>query len=298
MSKLSWGIFGVFAAAFLLLLGGTHLWRQHRRLQASEAAVAELRTDVGAREAQIGEVEEQFLAAQARVRELEEQLAQNQERVAELEAEKSAVLRARETLEEEMRTALSSKDVTISQLQGRLSIDILDRVLFDLGKAELKAEGQQVLGRIGAVLQRFPNRQVLVVGHTDNIPIRPGSKSGFASNWELSTGRATAAVRYLCEKAGVDPRRIGAVGFGEHRPIADNGTPAGRAENRRITLLVLSDELAAGFVAAPRPAAVSAPAEEAGPAAAPEAVPEPPAEDTPTPEETPAPDPADDEAVG
>jgi len=72
------------------------------------------------------------------------------------------------------------------------------------------------------------------------VPIR----SRFASNWELSTARALAAVHFLTEQAGVDPRRVGAVGYGEFRPVADNATPEGRAKNRRIAITILPDELA------------------------------------------------------
>jgi chemotaxis protein MotB len=141
-----------------------------------------------------------------------------------------------------MRNALESKDVTISRLQGKLTVNILDRVLFDSGEADLQPEGAAVLRKVGALLQQHTNLQVHVIGHTDNVPIRSG-RGRFASNWELSTARATAAVRFLTEKAGVDPRRLGAVGYGEFRPVADNGTAEGRAKNRRIAVTILSEEM-------------------------------------------------------
>ena len=136
---------------------------------------------------------------------------------------------------------LESKDVTISKLQGKLTVNILDRVLFDSGEAILKPDGEAVLQKIAALLAAHPTLKIHVIGHTDNVPIR----SRFASNWELSTARALAAVHFLTEKAGVDPRRVGAVGYGEYRPIADNSTAEGRAKNRRIAITILPDELAA-----------------------------------------------------
>ena len=99
--------------------------------------------------------------------------------------------------------------------------------------------------KIAALLAEHPELKIHVIGHTDNVPIRPGAHSRFASNWELSTARALAAVHYLTEQAGVDPRRVGAVGYGEYRPIADNATAEGRAKNRRIAITILPDELAA-----------------------------------------------------
>jgi chemotaxis protein MotB len=141
-----------------------------------------------------------------------------------------------------MREALESKDVTISELQGKLTVNILDRILFDSGEAVLKAEGQAVLDQVAKVLANYPNRQIQVIGHTDNVPIRYNPNNPFKNNWDLSAGRAIAAVRYLSEK-GVDPRRLGAVAFGEYHPIADNATAEGRAKNRRIALVVMPEEL-------------------------------------------------------
>jgi len=111
-----------------------------------------------------------------------------------------------------------------------------------------------VMRKIAALLAAHPKLKIHVIGHTDNVPIR----NRFASNWELSTARALAAVHFLTEKAGVDPRRVGAVGYGEYRPLADNSTPEGRAKNRRIAITILPDELAAAdAVPASKPEAVS-----------------------------------------
>ena len=150
----------------------------------------------------------------------------------------SAVTNTQQRLESEMRAALESRDIAISELQGKLTVTIVDRILFDSGDATVKPEGMQVLDQVAKVLSRFTNRQVQVFGHTDNVPIRVR----FPSNWELSTARAVAAVRYLTEKAGVDPKRLSAVGCGEFQPIGDNTTAEGRAKNRRIALVVLPEQ--------------------------------------------------------
>ena len=110
--------------------------------------------------------------------------------------------------------------------------------------------------KIADLLTKHPELKIHVIGHTDNVPIRPGAHSRFASNWELSTARALAAVHYLTEQGGVDPNRVGAVGYGEFRPIADNATAEGRAKNRRIAITILPDELAAAdTVPVPKPVA-------------------------------------------
>jgi flagellar motor protein MotB len=168
------------------------------------------------------------------------QVAALQAKAADLQKENETVGHKAKGLEDEFRSDLESKDVTISNLQGKLTVTILDRVMFDSWEAVLQPDGEAVLRQIAAVLAVHPDLKIHVVGHTDNVPIR----TRFASNWELSTARALAAVHFLTEKAGVDPRRVGAVGYGEFRPIADNSTPEGRAMNRRIAITILPDELA------------------------------------------------------
>lgn len=164
-------------------------------------------------------------------------------RVSDLEKEKDQTVRSARSLEDQMRAELESKDVTISKLQGRLTVNILDRILFDSGEAVLKTDGEAVLQKIASILKQHPELKIHVIGHTDNVPIRSTARSRFASNWELSTERALAAVRFLTERAGVAPQRLGAVGYGEFRPIADNSTIEGRARNRRIAITILPDEL-------------------------------------------------------
>lgn len=161
-----------------------------------------------------------------------------QHEAAELKRAKEAAATAQSDMESRMRGALASKDVTISELEGKLTLNILDRILFDSGQAVIKPGGQEVLRKIAAVLDQFPNRQIQVMGHTDNVPIHTAQ---FPSNWELSSARALAAVRFLVEEAGVNPARLAAVAHGEFQPVADNATTEGRAQNRRIAVVVLPE---------------------------------------------------------
>jgi chemotaxis protein MotB len=172
-------------------------------------------------------------------------IASLQSKITDLQQEKEASAQMAKGLENEMRTDLESKDVTISNLKGQLTVTILDRVMFDSGEAILKPDGQAVMRKVAALLAEHPKLQIQVIGHTDNMPIRPDARSRFASNWELSTARGLAAIHFLTEQAGVDPRRVGAVGYGEYRPIAGNATADGRAKNRRIEIAILPDQLAA-----------------------------------------------------
>ncbi len=174
-------------------------------------------------------------------------LSANKAQVAMLQEQHNTLSKAQREMESELRNSLKSKDVTISELQGKLTVNILDRVLFNSGDSKLKPEGEAVLKKIAAVLANHPNRQILVIGHTDNVPIR-FNRQKYASNWELSTTRSTSAVRFLTETGGVSAKRLAAVGYGEHHPLADNATPEGRAQNRRIAVVILAEDLLAPAV--------------------------------------------------
>jgi len=215
--------------------------------------------------AKLDQVAKEARTAQATGVQRLEAITKLREQVRELEKEKEMAVKMAHGLEEQMRAELESKDVTISKLQGKLTVNILDRILFDSGEAVLKPDGETVLNKIAAILAQHPELKIHVIGHTDNVPIRPSARSRFASNWELSTARALAAVRFLTEQAGVDPQRLGAVGYGEFRPIADNATAEGRARNRRIAVTILADELAGADTV---PAAQSPTSTNAPPAAA------------------------------
>ncbi len=231
----------ILSALLVAGLVGYSMYRQKEQFRAVSAELASLK-----------QAAEQ---STARGLQLQQELTNSHHRIEALLKEKDKVTENQARMERQMRDALQSKDVTISELRGSLTVNILDRVLFDSGEAELKPEGEKVLAQLAGVLTQHTNRQIYVIGHTDNVPIRSTVFSRYASNWELSTARATSAVRYLAEKAGVDPRLLAAIGSGEYHPVADNSTPEGRARNRRIAIVIVPEQFN--------------PLEEAGPTNAP-----------------------------
>ena len=230
-SKLGWLVALILG---LMLIGALVLWTSSR---VDRAEISALR---GKLEKSASDLE----AAEVENRKAQDQISALKSEVASLEKEKEAESQMGKVLENEMRADLESKDVTISNLKGKLTVNILDRIMFDSGEASLKPDGQAVMQKVAAILAKHPDLKIHVIGHTDNVPIRPAARARFASNWELSSARALAAVHFLSEQAGVDARRMGAVGYGEFRPIADNSTADGRAKNRRIAIAILPDEIA------------------------------------------------------
>ena len=158
---------------------------------------------------------------------------------AEVEAEKLSL----EELTNSLKNEIESKEVKITELEGKLTVNLMDKVLFDSGKAEIKKAGREVLNKIARnLLNKYPDRAIRVEGHTDNVSIGGELRVKFPTNWELSNARATAAVRYLQESSSVVPERLSAVGYSEYHPIASNDTEEGRKKNRRIEIILLPPE--------------------------------------------------------
>jgi len=131
--------------------------------------------------------------------------------------------------------------IEISDTTRGLVISLPEAGSFSPGRAELSADGRRVIAELAATLNGLPN-QVRVEGHTDDTPIHGGA---FASNWELSTARATDVVQFLIEACGFDPARLSAAGYAEYRPRVANDSIDGRARNRRVDIVVLDSEAAA-----------------------------------------------------
>jgi chemotaxis protein MotB len=163
---------------------------------------------------------------------------------------------------------IMSDQVTVSREGLWVEVNIRSDVLFASGSAALATPARDAIDQLATVLRELPN-ELRVEGHTDDQPI---ASALYPSNWELSGARAASVIRLL-ESRGVDARRMGAVGYGEKRPIAANATPAGRAANRRVVLVILATtSRAPGTVeAGPADQVSPPPAVEAGAATATEA---------------------------
>ena len=140
-----------------------------------------------------------------------------------------------------MEKEIEEGQVTITQLADRLSVSMVDKILFPSGEAEITPEGLKVLERVGTILKNTQDKMIRVEGHTDNVPIHPNLQKKFPTNWELSTARATNVVRFLQEKVGIKGARLHAVGMSEDHPVASNAKESGRSQNRRIEINLLPE---------------------------------------------------------
>lgn len=133
---------------------------------------------------------------------------------------------AERNLEDRVDAELTSKGLVLK---------IRDGVLYRSGSADISEESQTIAEEIGKMLVTDPPRSIYIEGHTDNVP---STSAQFPSNWELSSARAINFMKILLENDELDPRKFSATGFAEHQPIAGNDSAEGRAENRRVEVLI------------------------------------------------------------
>ncbi len=130
----------------------------------------------------------------------------------------------------------SDTDITVSSDRGNLYIDLTDHMFFNTGSADLTPHAKDIVGKVAKILQTYPDMNFMIEGHTDNKPIHTAT---IQDNWDLSIRRASAVVRMLQKQYGIKPERMTAAGRGEYEPAAPNDTPVHRAENRRVTIVIM-----------------------------------------------------------
>lgn len=152
------------------------------------------------------------------------------------EMEKMAALKAE--LDEKLKSKNLTASVKTSIDERGLVVSLNNAIFFDPGSAELKKENETALLEIANTISVM-NNYIRIEGHTDNVPM---NSNVYRSNWDLSAARAANVVRLLTSQTSIPPERLIAVGYGEYRPVADNSTDEGRAQNRRIDIIVLSEK--------------------------------------------------------
>lgn len=150
-------------------------------------------------------------------------------------AKRNAELQVYKDLFGKLKALVDAGTIQVEFRKGRLVVKLASSILFDSGKTELKAEGQTALTNLAAALKSLNDREFLVAGHTDNVPIKTAK---FKNNWDLSTARAVEVVQYLISQ-GMTSKNIGAAGYGEFDPITNNKSEEDKAKNRRIEVILM-----------------------------------------------------------
>ncbi|NND52797.1 MAG: OmpA family protein [Flavobacteriaceae bacterium] len=186
------------------------------------------------------EAKEQALAAEnTRLQKLKKELEGKSNRVDELEnmiAAKDAAMTNLKNAISRALTDFEGRGLTVEQRDGKVYVSMENKLLFSSGSWAVGSEGRKAVQQLGQVLADNPEINILIEGHTDNVPYAgSGQVSG---NWDLSTKRATAIVQILGENKAINAENLTAAGRGEYAPMATNDTAEGRAKNRRIEVIL------------------------------------------------------------
>jgi chemotaxis protein MotB len=230
------------------------------KLSAENAALNEtLRGKTDTLSKNITDLRQKISEMEADNNRLRMEIASLQKAKQEKEEKVQEVSKTYEQLMEKMKSEIAQGQVTISELKGKLTVNMVDKILFDSGKAEVKPEGLVILQKVIDILKGLKDKAIRIEGHTDNVQIVGNLAKKYPTNWELSAARAINVTRFL-QQQGIDPANLGAVAFGEYKPVADNGSEEGKARNRRIEITLVARDDAPLVPQAPaQPSAASAP---------------------------------------
>jgi len=144
----------------------------------------------------------------------------------------------RKKIEAGLKEQIANQQIKIEEIEGKLKLTFIDKILFNSGSTKINKKGKEILLTFAESIQEDKDHNILVEGHTDNVGVGPALKSKFPSNWELSTARSSAVVRFLQEKGSIEPERLSAIGFSYFKPVAANDDEEGRSQNRRIEIIL------------------------------------------------------------
>jgi chemotaxis protein MotB len=193
-------------------------------LQTCQTEVAGLQTQRKEIDAQLEQVSKNLNGTTEELTALRAQRAEQEKRIA-----------AIEQIQNQFAKMIDTGELKVTSRRGSLVVELPSEVLFPSASAELSRKGEVAVLQVGGILKQFGDRRFLVVGHTDNQPLK-GSK--YEDNWELSVARALKVTRYLVE-GGMKQENLTAAGVGDSDPIADNKSSEGRARNRRIEIALM-----------------------------------------------------------
>jgi chemotaxis protein MotB len=236
----------------LSLVGGCKAKKLQAELDRTKGELAQTKGDLDKSRSENDTLSKQNVSYEKRIAELEGELAQlnaqiedlakeqgmSAKELAELRAEKAkrdAELKVYKDLFGRLKALVDAGTIEVVFRKGRMVVKLSDSILFDSGKTKLRPEGEAAVAQLVPALKSVGDREFLVAGHTDNIPIKTAR---FKSNWELSTARAVVMVDAMIEQ-GYPAAQLGAAGYAEFDPAADNSTPESRAMNRRIEIVLM-----------------------------------------------------------
>jgi len=198
-------------------------------LQKKEDLLRQLEQSLDAKKASLDEMTFELDKKNAKMTELEQILEAQKKIVQDLKTKVSEAL-----------LGFENKGLTVTVKNGKVYVSLDEKLLFKTASWEIDANGKNALKNLAGVLEKNPDIQITIEGHTDNVPFNP-SGGQLTDNWDLSVKRATTVVRVLLEGSKIDPKRLTASGRSQYLPVDENSTSDARQKNRRTEIILTPD---------------------------------------------------------
>jgi chemotaxis protein MotB len=229
-----------------LLLENTALEARFKRLTEDAAVLADDKKQLeGILRARSDTLSKNISEARQQVADLKDENSKLNDDISELQRAKEEKVKevsgTYEQLLANMKNEIAKGQVTISELKGKLTVNMEAAILFDSGRVEVKQEGLDILNKMVETLKNLGDKAIRIEGHTDAVQITGALAHTFPTNWELSAVRAINVTKFL-QQQGIDPRNLSAAAFAEYKPVADNATKEGRGRNRRIEITLVAKD--------------------------------------------------------
>ncbi len=211
----------------------------NREVKALLKQVQKAQNDLQQRENELLKVEQEMNVRRKKLEQLQQQLSNRNQRMQELQnalIQKEKVVKALKSKVMKALTGFDGNGLTISTKNGKVYVSMEDKLLFKSGSYSIDSRGADALGKLAKVLVRNPDINVMIEGHTDNVPYK--GSGVLKDNWDLSAKRATTVVRLLAKNKHIAPQRLTIAGRSKYLPIADNSTAVGRSKNRRTEIIL------------------------------------------------------------
>ena len=207
----------------------TELQAAQENLQQKEDLLRQLEQNLDAKKSSLDELTFELEKRNARLAELEKILDGQKKIVQDLKSKVSEAL-----------LGFENNGLTVTMKNGKVYVSLDEKLLFKSASWDIDANGRNALKKLAGVLEKNPDIQIMIEGHTDNVPYNPGSGQ-LKDNWDLSVKRATTVVRTLLEGTNIDAKRLTASGRSEYLPVDSRSTTDARQKNRRTDIILTPD---------------------------------------------------------
>ena len=216
----------------------TQLQWTELELSYSEAARSQLSTDLKQLQIQNAYLKNINQQQQRNIKALKQELEKRRS-VIQLQGQVIQLLDdTKKTIETSLKDQIAAREIEIVEIDDKLKVIFVDKILFDSGSVEITPGGKELLMVMAGSLRENKEQNIVVEGHTDDVPLGDALRKRFPSNWELSTARAAAVAHFFQQEGGIQPERLSARGYSYYRPVTSNETEAGRHQNRRIEIIL------------------------------------------------------------